>query len=65
MLPLFLVGKTFDKDKEKEMTSDEKALIEKFKKQFEDLEKKKTNPYLKTVFSNTDEITTNGLFVMS
>ena len=46
------------------MTSDEKALLEEFKKQFEDLEKKKPTTELKTVFNNTDKITTNGLFVM-
>lgn len=61
---MFLVGRTFDKDKEKEMTADEKAILEEFKKQFEDLEKKKTTTDLKTVFGYTDKITTNGLFAM-
>ena len=64
-LTLFLVGSTFDKDKEKEITSDEKSLIKEFKKQFEDLKKKKTITHLKSVFWNADKITTNGLFVMS
>ena len=64
MFNIFLVGRTFDKDKEKEMTPDEKAILEEFKKQFEDLEKKKTATDLITVFGNTEKITTNGLFVM-
>lgn len=59
-----LVGKTFDKDKDKEMTAEEKVIIEEFKRQFDDVEKKKAPSEIKTVFVNTDKITTNGLFVM-
>ena len=58
----FKVGKSYDKDREKVMSKEEIAVIDKFKKQFQDLEKLKKT-YYQSIFNDSQEkITTNGIF---
>ena len=48
---------------QKEMTADEKTLIEEFKKQFQDINKKKSQEF-NSIFTKPDKITTDGIFIM-
>jgi hypothetical protein len=60
-----VVGKSYDKDPEKEMTGEEKALIEELKSQFEELETQKSkSAEFKSIFNAADKVTTNGIFVL-
>ena len=45
------------------MSAEEKAILEEFKGQFDELDKKKSAEF-KSIFVQTDKITTNGLFAM-
>lgn len=58
----FKVGKSYDKDREKEMSKEEIAVIDKFIKQFQDLEKLKKTDYQSIFNDSQEKITTNGIF---
>lgn len=56
------MGKSYDKDREKEMSKEEITVIDKFMKQFQDLEKLKKTDYQSIFNDSQEKITTNGIF---
>ena len=56
-------GKILYNELQKEMTANEKTLIEEFKNQFQYINKKKSQQF-NSIFTKPDKITTDGIFIM-